>query len=342
MAISFEQMQSLLQQRQLQFEKSQRQLIQLLSEKLNIQVEWEPEPRLTSQEIVSEYHKLLSLNHDPEMIATSDHSVEPQPCHTVICGQNVNGNVPNRKLPTALWNGDGRHSVRNCAHTNHHCQKAHQFRCAYTPRLQASYKFKRNRYRGTVRETAFAVFRTHFSGKRKYPTVKRKNVPISLLPETLYAPKSLSRGTRAILGTSSVKPTILTVQKISEEPLQLKGRIACERRLNDLLHYGKIYPVYCAKVKLHGTNRITRLDLLKESMTHVSSVTTVTLCNIGRTYFKFLCLYQLPVRATLMSWPKPEPPWSQIHVDLGGFPSRKSCDFQVTQFLREGGVTERD
>ncbi|CAH8629380.1 unnamed protein product [Dicrocoelium dendriticum] len=312
MAISFEQLQSLLQQQQLQFEKSQRQLIQLLSEKLNIQVEWEPEPRLTAQEIVSEYHKLPSLNHDPETIATSEHREEPQPCHTVIGVQNVNGNVPNWKPPTAVWNGDGRRSVRNCAHKNHHCQKAHQFRCAYTPRLQASSKFKRNRYLGTVRDTPFAVFRTHFSGKRKYPTVKRKYVPISLLPETLHALKSTSLGTRARLGTSSVKPTILTVKKVSEELLQLKGSIACERRLNDLLHYGKIYPVYSTNDKLHGTNRITKLNFIKESMTH------------------------LPVRATLMSWPKPVPPWSQIQVDLGGSASKELSEPQVTRIFKRG------
>ncbi|CAH8574539.1 unnamed protein product [Dicrocoelium dendriticum] len=219
MAISFEQLQSLLQQQQFQFEKSQQQLYELLSQKLNIQVEWRPEPRQTSQEIADECHRLLSLNSDPKIVDFRPAGSEPQFCHAAINGQNMNPDVPNQKPPTTSWNEGERHSTRNFAHKIPPCQNAHKFICKHTPRLRASSNFQRNRFRGEVREATSVVFRTDFPEKRKYPTVKHNNIPLSLRPETMHTRKTISPSTQPGLGTSAVKQKFHAVQNV----LEVKG-----------------------------------------------------------------------------------------------------------------------
>ncbi|CAH8533365.1 unnamed protein product, partial [Dicrocoelium dendriticum] len=81
-------------------------------------------------------------------------------------------------------------------------------------------------------------------------------------------------------------------QNVSEEHLQLKGRISYERRLKIIRIYGTIFPAFCTHSNLPVTDRIGKLNLFKATSSHVSSVTLVTICNICHTFYKCFCGYK--------------------------------------------------
>ncbi|CAH8639485.1 unnamed protein product [Dicrocoelium dendriticum] len=324
MTISFEQMQSLLQQQQLHFEKSQRHLIDLLSEKLHIQVDWEPEPVLTSHEIEAECHRLLNLNNDTKMIEVSASRTESQSHHTVIGGQQLSCNVPDRKPPTAFWNGGERQTVRDCAYKIPYSQEARKYWRVCTPRVQACLKLKRTSFHDV----------TKFAGRRRRLTMKRDYVPVSLQPQTVSAITIVSRSIRTKIAKTSDRLTELMVQNTPGERLQPDRAHACEQRPKEMQRLEIICLARRADFNLCKVEEIRKLYLLNESTNHVMSCTKV---NTSPVYSSADNLLE---RTTLHTWPEPEPPWCWMHVDPGGPASEKLCSVQVTNFLEGGDVRE--
>ncbi|KAA3677574.1 uncharacterized protein DEA37_0010992 [Paragonimus westermani] len=238
----------------------------------------EYEPKMTLQTIITEYQRLINLEHDAMMIRQSAKPPTSLTIQSIHAGHpHPGGSRPfNHYRPskpsTPCLQCDGWQYVRSCPFHKHKCQKCNhrshkEDHCRANKQLisQPRSMSSGRRFQNSARQSysIFATFLVDYAYRLKYITLTLNGTTVWLQVDTASDITIILRSTWNPVCRPAVRPTTHNARNASGGALRLSGELACEISFGDFHLKGSCYLTEQPELDLLGLDWIDVMNLLE-------------------------------------------------------------------------------